>query len=148
MESILTFIEHFGDVASSVLVIIAFLGAVALYSKKARGGINHWIQCAAGTEDIKKTLENHIKQINEVLEKHMDVDVYSKDILIKTGNALVCVLRSDIKSLCEKCIIAGSIHTDELELLSQAYDSYISLGGNSFIKGLVATVKTLPIKNN
>ena len=50
-----------------------------------------------------------------------------------------------IKNNIEKCLKEESITSEEFESLICMYESYKSLGGNSFVHNLVAKVKALPI---
>lgn len=105
-------------VSSAILSVTALLGAIFVWRKKAQGGIRQLICEITGTDN---DVVNHMK------------------------TALVCMMREDIRQLCEKCLKEQNITSEELESLICMYESYKSLGGNSFVHSLVAKVKMLPI---
>ena len=108
----------FGSISSAVLSVSALVGAVFLWKKRTEGGIQKLIREITGT--------------NNNIVQHMNT-------------ALICIMRENIRQLCEKCLKEESITSEEFESLICMYESYKSLGGNSFVHNLVAKVKALPI---
>lgn len=108
----------FGSISSAVLSVSALVGAVFLWKKRTEGGIQKLVCEITGT--------------NNNIVQHMNA-------------ALVCIIRENIRRLCRKCLKEESITAEEFESLICMYESYKSLGGNSFVHNLVAKVKALPI---
>ena len=50
--------------------------------------------------------------------------------------------------MCIDALDKGYVTANELEMITQAYDVYEQLLGNSFIKGLVEKVKMLEVKED
>ena len=67
----------FGSISSAVLSVSALVGAVFLWKKRAEGGIQKLICGITGT--------------NNNIVQHMNT-------------ALVCIMRENIRQLCEKCL--------------------------------------------
>lgn len=107
----------------------------------------------------KKTLDKH----EEILDEHtikldkIDSTVttisdnikesseYAKeaDELIKT--ALCAMQRQSLLNECEKCLKRGFATLEQKETISGQYESYHSLGGNSFITNIFEQVMALPV---
>jgi hypothetical protein len=64
------------------------------------------------------------------------------------SRALLSNLRKDLKYMCIDALDKGYVTANELEMITQAYDVYEQLLGNSFIKGLVEKVKMLEVKED
>lgn len=60
--------------------------------------------------------------------------------------AVLAILRDRLLHLCNKYIAEGEIGLREEEAFTKLYEAYTSLGGNSFVKDLYATVIELPKK--
>lgn len=58
--------------------------------------------------------------------------------------AVLAILRDRLLHLCNKYIADGEIGIREEEAFTKLYEAYTSLGGNSFVKDLYATVTELP----
>lgn len=122
-------------ISSSFLTIFAFMGAIITYKAKAKGGIEKMFRDLVGIDRILEELRNSADNLKKQTE-----------VSFKLQKAIVCVLRKDINELCEQCILKGYVTYDELEMITQEFESYVMLDGNSFIHGLVDNVKKLPMK--
>lgn len=124
-----------GRVASSFMTILAFSTLVIGYKAKVKGGTKHLIRDAVGIDEIKESIERSLQLIKA--QSHTSE---------KLQSAMICVLRKEIKDICECCIEKQYITNEELEMLTQEFESYELLGGNSFIHNLVSKTKELPVK--
>jgi len=75
------------------------------------------------------------------------VGKWFKKVNEPTNNAILCVLRSNVRDMCECCIDKGFMTREEFEDLSDAAEAYEGLGGNSSTHRLVTRSLELPIKN-
>lgn len=108
-----------GSLSGSIMSAVALITAIIVWKKKAEGGVESWLREVVGSdpEEIK---------------------------IIKA--TLLCMLREDIRKLCDKCVDDGTVSSEELQSLMCMYDNYRVLKGNSFVHNLVARVKALPIR--
>lgn len=65
-----------------------------------------------------------------------------------TNNAILCVLRSEVRNMCKCYIRKGYMTEDEAEDLSEASEAYKDLGGNSYTHMLVERALNLQIRND
>lgn len=98
---------------------VALITAIIVWKKKAEGGVESWLREVIGSDP------EEIKIIKAIL---------------------LCMLREDIRKLCDKCIDDGTVSSEELQSLMCMYDNYRALKGNTFVHNLVARVKALPIR--
>lgn len=61
------------------------------------------------------------------------------------SEAIKCMLRYNILTMAEKCILQGYITRYELETLHSMNSAYKCLGGNSFIKDIMHKIGLLRI---
>ena len=59
---------------------------------------------------------------------------------------MLAILKSDMLKSCEKYIKSGWATTEQKETLNRQLDSYLALGGNSFMPQMVAQVMELPME--
>lgn len=109
-----------GSVSGSIMSAIALITAIFVWKKKAEGGIECWLREVVGSDPAEIGI-------------------------IKA--TLLCMLREDIRKLCDRCIDEGVVSSEELQSLICMYDNYKVLKGNTFVHNLVARVQALPIKS-
>jgi len=90
------------------------------------------------------------KEITKPFTKRLDsidnrLGGIESDIKIQKKGELNILRQSLLKS-CEDYLKVGSITVDQLESMSNSYESYTELGGDSFITDLVKRCKELPPK--
>ena len=59
---------------------------------------------------------------------------------------MLAILKSDMLKNCEKYIKSGWATTEQRETLNRQLESYLALGGNSFMPKMVAKVMELPME--
>jgi hypothetical protein len=133
MDSILNFISDAGSLSSALLGVFALAG---IFASKTKNG-KEWIKNALGIVALSQRLEEHLACDEEVRKQS---SLQSK--------ALLSNLRKDLKYMCIDALDKGYVTANELEMITQAYDVYEQLLGNSFIKGLVEKVKMLEVKED
>ena len=63
------------------------------------------------------------------------------------NKALMCLLGYELKGECHRLIKAKSIELNDLEQLQELNTLYHNMGGNGYVKALMAKVEHLNIKN-
>ena len=91
---------------------------------------------------LKKPMDKVSGQIDTVDKK---VTKVSKD-LDEVKDGTMNSLRQSLVRDCENCIANGEITSDQLQMISDAYESYKNLGGNGYITLLVEKATKLPVK--
>lgn len=64
------------------------------------------------------------------------------------NKALMCLLGYEIKNECRRVIKNKELTLDELEQLEELNKIYHELGGNGYVKNLMAKVGSLEVKHN
>jgi len=63
-------------------------------------------------------------------------------------NALLTLQRKIMLDLCEECLRNGYSSLEQQKVLSEMYESYHHMGGNSWVTDLVKRVESLPIRKD
>ncbi len=100
--------------------------------------------------DLGGQLDAQTVAVNQVIE----TEVHRVETAIKElkhhneieDSAMLAILKSDMLRSCEKYIKVGWASTEQKETLNRQLESYIALGGNSFMPKMVAKVMELPIE--
>ncbi len=93
----------------------------------------------AQTAVVNKTIEDEVHRVEAVikdLNAHNDIE----------DKAMLAILKSDMLKNCEKYIKSGWASTEQKETLNRQLESYLALGGNSFMPKMVAKVMELPME--
>lgn len=144
MDNIIEITAVIGGIASSFLAILAFFGAVATQSNKGKQKIKAWAKRSLGIEELASKIDDIKNQLNQRAECEVEI---KKDLQSQT-HALQCILRKEIREMCEYCIENESVSIKDRETIAAAFHAYQSLNGNSFVCGLVERTLALPIDNN
>jgi hypothetical protein len=128
-------VDFLSKISSSFMTVIAFITILVGWKVKIKGGFKVMVRDAVGIDEIKQSLDDNAELIKKQSKSSQNLQ-----------SAMTCVLRKEIKDICEKCIENQYITNDELEMLTQEFDSYVKLGGNSFIHDLVDKAKGLPCR--
>ena len=129
-------IQLSGTISSSIMAIFGAVGLYYGYKTKIKGGIRIVVRDMVGVDDI----------LTEIRDSR-DLNSEHSESLEKVQDALRCVLRKEIKEICDKCLDKGYVTNEELEILIKHNESYEKLNGNSFIHSLVDRVRLLPMGN-
>lgn len=144
MQALFDTIKLFGGVASAITGILALLGTLLAFSKTMRDKFKGWIREAVGIKEINDKLDEHKKALDE----HVSKDAEKAEQIKTIGDGMECMLRTDIMRLCNACISAKYITTEDLEALTAAFNSYESLGGNMFVHNYFEKVNRLEIRDD
>jgi len=134
--NILNVVQLTGAVSSAIIAIFGVIALYFGYKTKLKGGIKNSIREMVGIDLIVQEMkESRICQTEQ------------SESLDKVKDALKCVLRKEIKEICDKCLDKEFVTNEELEVIIKHNESYEQLKGNSFIHSLVARVQKLPMGN-
>ncbi len=86
--------------------------------------------------------DREISQLKSILEKQLEDERIRRQDAMLYREALKCLLRDDITHLYYKRLPERAIHAYELENITSLYDTYILLGGNSFVKEIYRKMST------
>ena len=93
----------------------------------------------AQTEAVNQVIETEVHRVESAirdLKSHNEIE----------DNAMLAILKSDMLKNCEKYIKSGWATTEQRETLNRQLESYLALGGNSFMPKMVAKVMELPME--
>lgn len=126
-------LEISGDIWGAIKVIAQYIGyistvggAILLCSRRARAYISKLIKHDAGTEEIKKALENMKKDLGEVKNGLRDLRAANRD-----------TLRNDITEIYYEGVETKTIPAYKKESVLKMYADYERLEGNSYVKTIV-----------
>lgn len=63
-----------------------------------------------------------------------------------TNKAILCVLRSNLRDTCYRCLKKEYLTDEDFEDIVEAADAYDGLGGNSYTHQLVKRALELPVR--
>lgn len=117
------------------MTIFAFITILVGWKVKIKGGLRAIVRDVVGIEEIKRSLDESARLIKNQSENSLNLQ-----------NAVNCMLRKEIKDICDECIKKQYITNEELEMLVLEFDSYEKLNGNTFVHDLVDKAKGLPCR--
>ena len=146
--------------AGSLITIITFC---TLVFKPLRERFIKWIRKIMNREEIDKEIvsvndkfNKEISGINEKIDKLTELvekTVVQNDNLqsemSKQSEALKASLRNSILKIYYDCKTKGYITTFQLQNVTELFENYKALGGNSFISHLMDEIlNKIPVKDN
>ena len=134
--NILNMIQLAGAVSSAIMTVFGVVALYFGYKTKLKGGIKNSVREMVGIDLI----------VQEMKESRICQTEHSES-LDKVKDALKCVLRKEIKEICDECLDKEFVTNEELEVIIKHNESYEKLKGNSFIHNLVDRVRELPMGN-
>lgn len=104
---------------------------------------------------VSASIENYLKNNPSPTKESLDeLNTIVKDYISKQRTineniqqGLLAVIRSQINSAHDKYMKLGYIGAHTLYVIEQLYDSYESLGGNSFTKKQIEDLRTLDVRS-
>lgn len=94
---------------------------------------------------ILKEMNDEIKK--PIIEINDRLKLIEESDSLKT-NALLTLQRKIMLDLCEECLRNGYSSLEQQKVLSEMYESYHHMGGNSWVTDLVKRVESLPIRKD
>lgn len=129
-----------GSVAGAVVTICAL---VTLIIKPLRKAFVAWVLKTTDRDSINQKLDHLSDLIRTAIAQNDELQAE----MAKQSKALQAGLRDSILNLYNRCIAKNYITSFELQNLSELYENYTALDGNSFIKQCVDRLKSLDIRN-
>ena len=151
MEPI-TLITTIGGVCGAIATIIALL---TLICKPLRSKFAKWVNKTANTDEFNKKFDDinaKLDNLAELVEKTIEQNDKLQEELNKQSEALKASLRNSILKTYYCCQKQGYITTYQLQNVTELYNNYKNLRGNSFVSHLVEDVLSnssiMPIRDN
>ena len=129
-----------GGVAGAIVTIAAL---VTLIVKPIRKAFVAWIMKTTDRDSINQKLDHLSDLIQTAIAQNDELQAE----MAKQSKALQAGLRDSILNLYNRGTAKDYITNFELQNLSELYENYTALDGNSFIKQCVDRLKSLDIKN-
>lgn len=138
------------SIAGEITTIIALL---AIILPKSRNAIVKWLKKALEIDrvnktldeqskkneerekligDLKNTLDNHVKRYKEYTDRAQERDIF--------------MLRSEIDNIYHKYMPLGYITSTAKSDVVKAWELYVAMGGNSYVKSEVTDLMALPVR--
>ena len=120
------------DIGSYTGAVVTVIGFVVMIVKPLRERFTKWVSKITNKDIVEKKLDD----LTKLVEKS-----------IAQNEALKATIRNSILVIYYTQTQKGYMTTFDLSNLTELYDSYLALGGNSFVKKCVEQLMKLPIKN-
>lgn len=131
-------IKEAGAYAGAIAAIIALC---ALLIKPIRVKLAGWITRTSGRDDINGKIDRLTEMVQTTINQNNELQAE----MTLQSEALKASIRNSILNLYYKCTAKSSITTYELQNLSELYENYKALGGNSFVTECVERLRALPV---
>ena len=131
-------IKGFGNVASSIMTIVALL---TLLIKPVRKGLVNWIERLVS----KKETDRLLNEVREMLINQEETNRSQQAMLTLQSNALLCLLRSNISARYHKYLPNREIPNYELKNVVQMYECYCAMHGNSYVEVIYNEIRKFKI---
>jgi len=147
-EDIFTIITIIGTVSTTVLGVVAVITLVVANSKKIKTRFKVWAKEIFGIKEIADKLDKHLDN-DTVKFKHLEEQGAKREIILKNqSEGLLSLLRTKLLYSCNECVDKGFVTFKEREVITQMWEAYRELNGNSFMKDLIIRILDLPITKN
>ena len=138
------------SIAGEITTIIALL---AIILPKSRNAIVKWLKKALEIDKVNKTLDEQSKK-NEEREKLIrnlknTLDDHVKRYKEYTARAQerdIFMLRSEIDNIYHKYMPLGYITSRAKSDVAKAWELYVAMGGNSYVKSEINDLMALPVR--
>ncbi len=131
------------DIGSYTGAVVTVIGFVVMIVKPLRERLTKWVSKITNKEVVEKKLDD----LTKLVEKSITQNETLESKLNTQNEALKATLRNSILVIYYTQTQKGYMTTFDLSNLTELYDSYLALGGNSFVKKCVEQLMELPIKN-
>ena len=130
------------DAGGYVSALVTIIGFVVMIVKPLRDKLVDWIRKITSKDVMEKKLDG----LTALVEKSITQNEEMKEHLNIQNEALKANIRNSILVIYYTQVQKGYMTTLDLSNLTELYDSYKALGGNSFVKKCVEQLLDLPIK--
>ena len=131
------------DIGSYTGAVVTVIGFVVMIVKPLRERFTKWVSKITNKEIVEKKLDDLTKLVEKSIEQNETLERQ----LNTQNEALKATIRNSILVIYYTQTSKGYMTTFDLSNLTELYDSYLALGGNSFVKKCVEQLMKLPIKN-
>lgn len=142
--AIMELIKLIGGALGSILTVSAVL---TLLVKPIREKFAKWINKTANTQEFENKfsdINNKIDNLTTLVEKSIEQNNELQSEMIKQSEALKASLRNSILKIYYDCKAKGYITTFQLQNVTELYNNYRNLKGNSFVCHLVNDILLNP----
>lgn len=147
--AIMEFIKLLGGALGSVLTVSA---VVTLLVKPIREKFVKWINKTANTQEFENkfiNINDKIDNLTTLVEKSIDQNNILQAEMSKQSEALKASLRNSILKIYYDCKAKGYITTFQLQNVTELFENYKALGGNSFICHLMdELLSKIPVRDS
>lgn len=124
--------------------ITTILALITIVIKPIRKKFIGWISKTSDKDNLNKKID----KLTVLVEKQVEQNKSMETELQKQSLALQATLRNSILVIYNSRMKENSISLYEKENLARLYESYSSIGGNSFIHNCVDELNQLPVKED
>lgn len=143
--AILEIIKTIGGALGTLLTVSA---VVTLLVKPVREKFAKWVRKTSDSDDITDKIDNLTGLVEKSIEQNNKLQVE----MSKQSEALKASLRNSILKIYYDCKAKGYITTFQLQNVTELFNNYKNLSGNSFICHLVNDIllnqNQIPIRDN
>lgn len=140
--AIMELIKLLGGALGSILTVSAVL---TLFVKPIREKFAKWINKTANTQEFENKftdINSKIDNLTTLVEKSIEQNNELQAEMIKQSEALKASLRNSILKIYYDCKAKGYITTFQLQNVTELFENYKALGGNSFISHIMDEIFT------
>lgn len=130
------------EIATYCGSITTILALITIVIKPIRNGFVGWISKTSDKDNLNKKIDKLTVLVEQQVEQNKGMETE----LRKQSLALQATLRNSILVIYNSRMKENSISLYEKENLARLYESYSSIGGNSFIHNCVDELNQLPVK--
>lgn len=132
------------EIATYCGSITTILALITIVIKPIRNKFIGWISKTSDKDNLNKKLD----KLTVLVEKQVEQNKGMEAELRKQSLALQATLRNSILVIYNSRMKENSISLYEKENLARLYESYSSIGGNSFVHNCVDELNKLPVKED
>ena len=132
------------EIATYCGSITTILALITIIVKPIRNRFVGWISKTSDKDNLNKKLD----KLTALVERQVEQNKSMETELQKQSLALQATLRNSILAIYNSRMKENSISLYEKENLARLYESYSSIGGNSFGHNCVGELNKLPVKED
>lgn len=132
------------EIATYCGSVTTILALITIIVKPIRNRFVGWISKTSGKDNLNKKID----KLTVLVERQVEQNQSMETELQKQSLALQATLRNSILAIYNSRMKENSISLYEKENLARLYESYSSIGGNSFVHNCVDELNKLPVKED
>ena len=148
----LDIIKEAGAYAGAIAAVIAL---AALLAKPVRKKLSDTVSRISGKDELSgkidrlmESCERQFSRLGSMARTTIEQNDELKKEMSLQSEALKADLRNSILELYYECTEKNSITAYERQNVSELYENYKALGGNSFVKDCVDSIRKLPTEGS